>query len=67
MGLWNVFVFRLAQSSGCDGSKFFILLIVTDGIITDFEQTKAAIVDVSDLGVLITISGLVMYRSICER
>ena len=31
------------------GTDYFILLIITDGIITDMPQTKAAIVYVSHL------------------
>ena len=29
-----------------DGSQYFVLLILTDGIITDFNQTIAAIIEV---------------------
>ena len=41
-----------------DGSKYFILLIVTDGVITDMEQTKTAIVDASTLAMSIIIVGV---------
>ena len=41
-----------------DGSQYFILLIITDGIITDIEQTKSAIVDASDLPISIIIVGV---------
>lgn len=41
-------VARIAAGSQ-DGSNYFILLIITDGIITDMEQTKAAIVAVFSL------------------
>lgn len=30
-----------------DGSEYFVLLIITDGIITDLPQATAAIVNVS--------------------
>lgn len=36
----------LAQQTD-DGSQYFILLILTDGIICDMPQTKAAVVNVS--------------------
>lgn len=38
-----------------DGSQYFVLLIVTDGVISDMAQTKESIVNVSGgsiLGVL---------------
>ena len=41
-----------------DGSQYFILLIVTDGIITDMEQTKSAIVDAAPLPISIIIVGV---------
>merc|ERR1712096_295737 len=41
-----------------DGSQYFILLIVTDGIITDMEQTKSAIVDAAILPISIIIVGV---------
>ena len=37
---------RLASDSGPPGSNYFILLILTDGIITDMPQTSEAIVNV---------------------
>ncbi len=33
-----------------DGSHYFVLLILTDGVITDMPQTKEAIVKVSPCG-----------------
>lgn len=30
-----------------DGSQYFVLLIITDGVISDMAQTKEAIVNVS--------------------
>ncbi|XP_067010984.2 copine-8 [Anabrus simplex] len=41
-----------------DGSKYFILLIITDGIITDMPQTTKAIVEASDLPLSIIIVGV---------
>ncbi len=41
-----------------DGSQYFILLIITDGIITDMPQTKTAIVDASTLPLSIIIVGV---------
>ena len=39
-------VFRFAEAVR-DGSCYFVLLIITDGVITDLPQTKQAIVHVS--------------------
>ena len=33
-----------------DGSQYFVLLIITDGVISDMAQTKEAIVNVSPAG-----------------
>ncbi|XKL62190.1 hypothetical protein PGB90_002023 [Kerria lacca] len=41
-----------------DGSQYFILLIITDGIITDMQQTKKAIVNASLLPLSIIIVGV---------
>jgi hypothetical protein len=40
-----LFIFRFAASQQ-DGSNYHVLLIITDGVITDMEQTKNAIVQV---------------------
>ena len=50
-------VARFAQSYQ-DGRQYFVLLILTDGIITDFEETKAAIVQASQLPMSIIIVGV---------
>ena len=50
-------VSRIARNF-MDGSQYFILLIITDGIITDMEQTKSAIVDAAILPVSIIIVGV---------
>ena len=36
---------RFAQAYQ-DGSQYFVLLVLTDGVITDFNQTIAAIIEV---------------------
>jgi hypothetical protein len=41
-----------------DGSQYFILLIITDGIITDMPQTKKDIVNASNLPLSIIIVGV---------
>lgn len=40
-----VFVHRYAASVK-DGSQYFVLLIITDGVISDMAQTKESIVNV---------------------
>ncbi|XP_046385692.1 copine-8-like [Ischnura elegans] len=42
----------------CDGSQYFILLIVTDGIITDMHKTKEALVAASVLPLSVIIVGV---------
>ena len=42
----NCFIFRFAQAK-TNGDEYFILLIITDGIITDMAQTCEAIVKLS--------------------
>ncbi len=37
---------QIAATMHQNGKNYYILLIITDGIITDMEQTKAAIVKV---------------------
>lgn len=41
----SVFVSRYAASVK-DGSQYFVLLIITDGVISDMAQTKESIVNV---------------------
>ncbi|KAK3932056.1 Copine-8 [Frankliniella fusca] len=41
-----------------DGSQYFILLIITDGVITDMPQTKQAIIRTSNLPLSIIIVGV---------
>ena len=47
---WVLFTFYLPfryAASVKDGSQYFMLLIVTDGVISDMAQTKESIVNVS--------------------
>jgi len=41
-----------------DGSHYFVLLIITDGIITDMEQTKESIVSAAEYPISIIIVGV---------
>lgn len=41
-----------------DGNHYFVLLIITDGIISDMRQTKHAIIDASSLPISIIIVGV---------
>lgn len=41
-----------------DGRHYFVLLIVTDGIITDIQKTKRAIIEASKLPISIIIVGV---------
>merc|ERR1711902_308346 len=51
-------VARFARAYQGDPSNYFILLIITDGIITDFEETKAALVNASSLPMSVIIVGV---------
>ena len=51
-------VARFAKAFQSDPSNYFVLLIITDGIITDMEATKSAIIDASDLPLSIIIVGV---------
>lgn len=52
-----------------DGSQYFILLIITDGVISDMAQTKEAIVNVSSASALAahhwTLPHLLNFRWFC--
>ncbi len=50
-------VARFAQAYQ-DGRQYFVLLIITDGIITDMEATKLAIIEASKLPMSIIIVGV---------
>ncbi len=41
-----------------DGRQYFVLLIITDGIITDFESTLGALVEASALPMSVIIVGV---------
>ncbi|XP_071709843.1 protein BONZAI 3-like isoform X2 [Rutidosis leptorrhynchoides] len=47
-----------AQSLSSNCSKYFVLLIITDGVITDIQETKDALVRASDLPLSILIVGV---------
>ncbi|KAJ0054025.1 hypothetical protein Pint_01288 [Pistacia integerrima] len=46
------------QSLANRGRKYFILLIITDGVVTDLQETKDALVKASDLPLSILIVGV---------
>eukprot|EP01038_Epipyxis_sp_PR26KG_P006850 gene6850-9379_t len=50
----------IVKSQGCsqDYQKYTILLILTDGIINDLDQTKAAVVDASEAPMSIVVVGV---------
>ncbi|XP_059645712.1 protein BONZAI 1-like [Cornus florida] len=47
-----------SQSLATDQQKYFVLLIITDGVITDLQETKDALVKASDLPLSILIVGV---------
>ncbi|KAI7750219.1 hypothetical protein M8C21_026316 [Ambrosia artemisiifolia] len=47
-----------AQSLSTNPTKYFVLLIITDGVLTDLQETKDAIVKASDLPLSILIVGV---------
>ncbi|PON97476.1 Protein BONZAI [Trema orientale] len=47
-----------SQSLANGGRKYYILLIITDGVVTDLQETKDAIVKASDLPLSILIVGV---------
>merc|ERR1711892_690780 len=51
-------VAKFAQVYQSDPSNYFVLLIITDGIITDFEETKDALVNASSLPMSVIIVGV---------
>ncbi|GMP40511.1 hypothetical protein CsSME_00010935 [Camellia sinensis var. sinensis] len=46
------------RSLSQDSSKYFVLLIITDGVVTDLQETKDALVMASDLPLSILIVGV---------
>merc|ERR1712066_1133772 len=51
-------VAKFAAAYQSDPSQYFVLLIITDGIITDFDATMVAIIKASSLPVSIIIVGV---------
>lgn len=51
-------VARFAEAYQSDPSNYFVLLIITDGIITDLDETKRSIIDASRLPLSIIIIGV---------
>ena len=49
---------RETLQSSAPGSQYFVLLIITDGIISDMEKTKEAIVEAASLPISIIIVGV---------
>lgn len=47
-----------SQSLANGGRKYFVLLIITDGVVTDLQETKDALVKASDLPLSILIVGV---------
>ncbi|KAK8710810.1 hypothetical protein V6N13_146119 [Hibiscus sabdariffa] len=47
-----------SQSMANDAKKYFVLLIITDGVVTDLQETKDALVKASDLPLSILIVGV---------
>ncbi|NXX54701.1 CPNE3 protein, partial [Scopus umbretta] len=50
--------FAAAATQQQTASQYFILLIITDGVITDLDQTRTAIVNASKLPMSIIIVGV---------
>ncbi|XP_044472152.1 protein BONZAI 3-like [Mangifera indica] len=46
------------QSTSHDRSNYFVLLIITDGVVTDLQETKDALVRASDLPLSVLIVGV---------
>jgi len=51
-------VAKFADAYQSDPTNYFVLLIITDGIITDFEETKRSIIQASHLPISIIIVGV---------
>ena len=51
-------VARFARAYQADPTNYFVLLIITDGIITDLEETKRAIISASELPLSLIIVGV---------
>ncbi|XP_057503332.1 protein BONZAI 3-like [Actinidia eriantha] len=46
------------RALSCNNSKYFVLLIITDGVLTDLQETKDALVRASDLPLSVLIVGV---------
>jgi len=66
--LCYVDLYRIASNAGQPGGNYFILLILTDGIITDMHQTCEAIVNVSIMmhSFVITAVTVIVFGSVIE-
>ena len=51
-------VATFADAYKADPTNYFVLLIITDGIITDFEETKRSIIEASHLPLSTIIVGV---------
>ncbi|XP_065852861.1 protein BONZAI 3 [Euphorbia lathyris] len=49
---------QVATQSLSTGNKYFVLLIITDGVLTDLQETKNALVKASDLPLSVLIVGV---------
>lgn len=59
-----VIIFCRYAASIKDGSQYFVLLIITDGVISDMAQTKESIVNVSDFHTILP--GFHLYKCTCS-
>merc|ERR1711911_78638 len=64
-------VAKFAHAYQNDPTNYFVLLIITDGIITDLEETKRAIISASSLPLSLIIVGVgdvlrPMYQTRCS-
>ena len=51
-------VAKFARTYQTDATNYFVLLIITDGIITDLDETKKSIIEASGLPLSIIIVGV---------
>ena len=55
-------VAHFASAEANSAKNYFVLLIITDGVITDFDLTVSAIIDASHLPMSIIIVGKMVRR-----
>ena len=62
-------VAKFAHAYQNDPTNYFVLLIITDGIITDLEETKRAIISASSLPLSLIIVGVgdVLRPMLCTK